>query len=581
MGDLLSEFLRIEALAPDAARERARALATEASASGDELTTALALALAAVGPDPQLAERLRAAVDQIDAGDWRLWNFAGDLAGDLMASDADRARMLIGFAESSTHVPDRARITEIIRIARQSAIRPSESIRVDLLEYDARFGEPLAPRFGLLAQLRTARAQHSEEPELAARVAARCALDAWWHQDSELAAATHELLLQDASAPGSARAHLLQQFALGACAVLLGLEADAQLRSMREATAAHPDTELQLFALAAAVLLNQPVSAAELAGAGGAGSGQQLDFIRLSLAVAAAWRGEPPTAAEVPSTTSTLAALAHAVDAVRAANRGDHERCRESSAAGIEAGIRDQHRWAASLSLAAYGRLELGAGSPDAALTILLRIADPMDALGHPVTARLTAADLAEAALRTGRVDVAQAEITRLEAQADQGCRHSLAVLTRFRAMTAEPSEAEHRFATAVTTATGSGFEEARTRLVHGEYLRRTRRRVRARTELQLALSLFERSGALPWAERARRELEATAQTARRGDPDAPHLTQRERQIAELVSAGASNQETADRLIMSRKTVEHHLRNIYARLGISSREDIADALRQG
>lgn len=581
MGDLLRELLRIEALAPDAARDRAQTLADTAAAHGDELTAALALGIAAIGPDPQLAERLRAAAARIDAGDTALWDFAGDLAGDLAASDAERARTLIGFAESPTHVPDQERISEIIRIARQAALQPGESIRVDLLEYDARFGEPLAPRFDLLAQLRTALTEPQEQEDLAARVAARCALDAWWHQDVDLAAATRDVLVQPATAPREIRTQLLQQFALGTCAVLLGHEGGAQLRSMREGVAAaDPDAELQFFGLAAAVLLNEPVSAAEFAATTAAGSGHQLAFLHQALAVAAAWRGEPAIAA-TPGETNALAALALAVEAIQAANRGEHERCREASAAGIEAGIRDRHRWAASLSLAAYGRLELGAGSPDAALTILLRIADPTDALGHPVTARLTAADLVEAALRAGRVDVARTVIGRLAAEADHGGPHSRAVLARFRAMRAEPAEAEHRFAAAVDAAAGRGFEEGRTRLVHGEYLRRTRRRVRARAELQLALSLFEHAEALPWAERARRELAATAHTARRGDSDAPHLTQRERQIAELVATGASNQETADRLIMSRKTVEHHLRNIYARLGISSRDDIAEALRLG
>jgi DNA-binding NarL/FixJ family response regulator len=102
---------------------------------------------------------------------------------------------------------------------------------------------------------------------------------------------------------------------------------------------------------------------------------------------------------------------------------------------------------------------------------------------------------------------------------------------------------------------------------------------VLAREQLELAVKLFDEVGAEPWAERARQELSASGQTARRRDGGSEErLTPRERQIAELVAVGASNHEVAARLFLSRKTVEYHLHKAYTKLGITSRSTLAAAL---
>ena len=115
-------------------------------------------------------------------------------------------------------------------------------------------------------------------------------------------------------------------------------------------------------------------------------------------------------------------------------------------------------------------------------------------------------------------------------------------------------------------------FETARTRLLHGQRLRRSRRRADAREPLRDALEAFERLGAVPWADRAAEELDATGATVvRRGASALDALSPRERQIVALVTEGLTTRETALRLFLSPKTVEYHLRNVYARLGITSR----------
>jgi DNA-binding CsgD family transcriptional regulator len=122
-------------------------------------------------------------------------------------------------------------------------------------------------------------------------------------------------------------------------------------------------------------------------------------------------------------------------------------------------------------------------------------------------------------------------------------------------------------------------FEAARTRLAYGERLRRARNRVLAREQLRAAADIFERLDARPWADRARAELAATGETRRqRGPSTIDELTPQELQIALLLTAGRTTRETAAALFLSPKTVEYHLRHVYQKLGIHSRDELEQAL---
>jgi DNA-binding CsgD family transcriptional regulator len=119
-------------------------------------------------------------------------------------------------------------------------------------------------------------------------------------------------------------------------------------------------------------------------------------------------------------------------------------------------------------------------------------------------------------------------------------------------------------------------FERARTELAYGELLRRARRRVDARAHLEAALDTFENLGAAPWAERARLELRASGQAVRRRDPSTLlQLTPQELQVARFVATGLPTREVAAQLFLSPRTVEFHLRNVFAKLSISSRSQLA------
>jgi DNA-binding CsgD family transcriptional regulator len=126
---------------------------------------------------------------------------------------------------------------------------------------------------------------------------------------------------------------------------------------------------------------------------------------------------------------------------------------------------------------------------------------------------------------------------------------------------------------------TPDAFEAARTRLAFGQRLRRSRNRVLAREQLHAAVDGFDQLGARPWADRARAELAATGETHRRRDAAGiDDLTPQELQVALLLIGGKTTRETAAALFLSPKTVEYHLRHVHQRLGIDSREELAQRL---
>src|SRR5207245_11783182 len=146
-----------------------------------------------------------------------------------------------------------------------------------------------------------------------------------------------------------------------------------------------------------------------------------------------------------------------------------------------------------------------------------------------------------------GRARDAEEELVLFGKQAERtGRAWALATAARCRGLLAPDAEYEAAFAEALEwhDHTPTPFERARTELCLGERLRRSRRRSDAREPLRAALETFERLGADPWAERARVELGASGETARRRDPSAAgQLTPQELQVALAVAQGATNRE--------------------------------------
>jgi DNA-binding CsgD family transcriptional regulator len=201
----------------------------------------------------------------------------------------------------------------------------------------------------------------------------------------------------------------------------------------------------------------------------------------------------------------------------------------------------------------------------------------------NPLVALPAIPDMVEAAVRCGRAGELGGRLAAFErwtTAAPVAARRAL--LARCQALVGErdPDEA---FGEAIEhAATLPPFQRARTELLYGEWLRRERRRTEARAHLHAALELFQRLGAVPWAERAEAELRATGETARRRDPIAlARLTPQELQISRLVADGQTNREIAAQLYLSPRTIDYHLRKVFTKLGIASRADlIRDGLPQ-
>lgn len=199
---------------------------------------------------------------------------------------------------------------------------------------------------------------------------------------------------------------------------------------------------------------------------------------------------------------------------------------------------------------------------------------------------RWAIADLTEAAVGSRHVGMIGGVIDEIASEATTlGSDHVTMLVQRSRALLAgNDRDAEHHFSAALQyedAAEQSPLEYARTQLCYGEWLRRRRRIVDARTQLSSALRVFESRGAKPFAQRARGELRAAGVQLPghvAAEDLAAELTPQELQIAQLAAAGLSNRQIADRIYVSHRTVGAHLYKIFPKLGITSRNQLRNAL---
>ncbi len=199
--------------------------------------------------------------------------------------------------------------------------------------------------------------------------------------------------------------------------------------------------------------------------------------------------------------------------------------------------------------------------------------------LRYPGVANWAAAEFVEAAARSGlRGEATQATewITEMTRASRTGW--ALGVETRCRALLADGEAAELLYEESIAHYGRSRVraELARTHLLYGEWLRRKRRRTEARTQLRIAHGMLDAMGMEAFAERARRELQATGETARKrtAGVNGEKLTAQETQVARLARDGLSNPEIGVRLFLSPRTVQYHLRKVFTKLDISSRSQL-------
>jgi DNA-binding CsgD family transcriptional regulator/tetratricopeptide (TPR) repeat protein len=203
------------------------------------------------------------------------------------------------------------------------------------------------------------------------------------------------------------------------------------------------------------------------------------------------------------------------------------------------------------------------------------------NALNHWIPAWVLP-ELVEAAARAGNAELARDALNRLiKTTQPCGTEFALGIEARCRALLSDGAAADELYREAIERLRRTQLrpELARAHLLYGEWLRRENRRVSAREQLRTAHELLIAIGMEAFAERARQELQATGEKVRKRTVETrDDLTPQERQIARLACDGLSNPEIGARLFLSPRTVEWHLRNVFTKLRIQSRRELAKAL---
>ncbi|MFD5403499.1 LuxR C-terminal-related transcriptional regulator [Streptomyces griseorubiginosus] len=272
--------------------------------------------------------------------------------------------------------------------------------------------------------------------------------------------------------------------------------------------------------------------------------------------------------------------------AMFAAITGDADDCRERAAAARSHALARGLGLPAALAQWALAFLDLTDGRFAGAAARLRALAGFGPGHGHRAIRHLATPHYVEAAVRTGDTRIARAAHADYHRWATAvRSPDDLALSARCRALLAPGEEAVEHYRTALALhARGTrDFERARTELLFGSALRRLRHRTEARDRLHSALEAFDHFGAPHCAARARAELRALGAPAaptHSVDP-AARLTAQQLLVARMVAEGATNREIAARLALSPRTIDHHLRGVFTRLGIRSRIELVRLIAGG
>ncbi|MFI8304892.1 LuxR C-terminal-related transcriptional regulator [Streptomyces sp. NPDC085927] len=401
---------------------------------------------------------------------------------------------------------------------------------------------------------------------------------------------------------------LLRDHRDGMRAVLLGRFDLAAAPLTRVVDRGRPATEPErLLRSAAAALMLGDVGAARRAGARALASARTLGTATLEpraleyLAYAelragrhqlARTHAEEGLRAARRTGQRNTAAHHHAVLALAASIEGARARVTEHTTAALTTARRHGLAQAALLAQWAAARADLGEGRPEEAADRLGPLVRPGARRGHFAVWMLAVPCFVEAAALAGRPEDARAVVEDFALWAGCGADpQAPAQLLRCRALLAAPEAADELYLRALDRhdETSGDFERARTELLHGKWLRRRRRLREARARLGEALVDFERCGAQLWARQAAAELRAGGVAAsgpgsggprRHGARDLSLLTPQQLRIARCVAEGATNREVALSLSVSTRTVDYHLRNVFATLGVRSRVELVRLVEQ-
>jgi len=551
-------------------------------------------AAAAAGPDEAAAAELERSAGRARArGGHAAAAAALERAAELTSEETARVRRLVAGAEAAWLAGRPAWALELA--GRAGRLDPPPRLRAGLQQLRARIelwcGSPVEAH-RLLAGAAAAIAD--ADPGQAAMLLSEATQAAWVAGDMATTSQTGQQI-NALAVPDDSPARMVGRVLPGLADLLAGDTAHAaQLRRDILASARTAATPLQLaFAGSSALFIGDDAAADGLLGRAvaairAAGAISILAWLLAQAASLQAWTSRWPAAVATASEGLRLAAETgqdnaaahqHGVLAWVAAAQGREQACRAHADAALEQAARQALAVPAGIATWALGLAELGAGRPSAALDRLGRLTAAGPGLGHPLVATFAAADLVEAAVRAGRPAAAPAALAGLEGWAHAAApAWGLALVARCRGLLSDADAAAGHFTRALElhAAASRPFDRARTELACGQALRRARRPSQARGHLRAALDGFEQLGAAGWAGRARDELRASGETARRRNPAMlTQLTPQELQIAQLAAAGATNREIAGQLFVSPRTVEYHLYKVFPKLGIASRAELA------
>ncbi len=554
------------------------------------------LAAAAVGADDAACAALEQAGERsVERSAYATGAAAFERAARLAPDAERRARLLLEAARTGWLAGLADRAVLMLDEARRATADVHRLVAIDHL------AGHIATRRGSVMRGHAILVQAAEraDPEQAVEMLCEAVSACFWAGDSNEMLAVAERAAGELPPDASARARFLSATALG-MARIVGGDAAAGAEAIHEAIAVAESSpelrdDLQLLpwlavgplfapeAEAGRSLLDQALGAARARAAVGA-LPFVLNLIARDQATTDRWAVAEATYREAidlarESEQRTELGLGLAGLAWLDARRGREAECRTRAAEALSLAEQLGTRLHAIWATAALGELELGLGDVAAAVGQFERQRDLLAELAITDVDLSPAADLVDASLRQGRGDDAERLASELTSAARaKGQPWSLARALRCAGQVAAEADFEALFEQALQQheLTPDGFELARTRLAYGERLRRARNRVRARAQLRSAVEIFERLDAQPWAERARAEFAATGETLRRRDPSTiDELTPQELQIALLLANGKTTREAAATVFLSPKTIEYHLRHVYQKLGIRSRDELS------
>jgi DNA-binding CsgD family transcriptional regulator len=554
------------------------------------------LAASASSPDEQLATQMeKVAVQALSrsssASAVRLLERAGNLSGSMH----ERSRRLIMAADLVQAAGLVSEADGVLEEARRASLDASEIATVEHLRcrFDMWRGQPVRARDTLL---RLAAGAAPAMPEMAARMYASAALTSISLAEMELAAWAIGQADELSAELGST---VLTVEVFGALLDFVhGSPEHGRERLQRcaeEISSADPlATEMPTLVVGLCRFVDDDVfgalnlieNAVDLARAASAVGLLPFLLSRLALVRLAAGRwgsalacadesvqlaGLTGWATELPYGLACLARVEAAMGRV--------DDCRRHAQTTID-GVQDESNSVlVAHANSALGLLELGNANLLAAIGHLEAVAEFAREHGmanNPIVP--WAEDLLEAYARAGDAEGAQSLLVEMDAELRRSARPRLqCALDRCRGLlTRSDSEAETLLERSVETATAAAapFEKARSLLCLGQVRRRHRHPGDARRPLASALAQFEQLGASTWREQARLELRAIGSTTPGPDPGLTSLTPQELSVAQSVAEGLTNQQVANRLFLSARTVEFHLSNAYRKLGIGRRSQL-------